>query len=513
LLNSKDALDYFKSIKSYEEFITLIKELNGIFAIIIKKDTEIWLAVDRARSIPIFMSLNGEYISDSAEEIRVKLGISTESVDDAEYTGMLLSRNTSSGSTMYKQIIQMELGQTAIIKNGILKRHFYFKHTHPYDNNMKREELLNRFGEVTDHIFDRLIKSAEGKKIILPLSGGYDSRYIAAMLKKKKYHNVVCYTYGNEEDYEVQFSKKVAYELGFEWHYIRYTKQMWKNFFKSNKVMEYFNYVSNHSSLPHIQEYMALNILKEKKVIDDESIIVTGFCGDLPAGSFIEDFSQNLFTIDSLIEFIYENHFTNTTVSKYYSSLVKDKIRVYLNSMEEEIVDQESFISQYEAWFTASRPSMWVVNSNRVYEFFGLEWRLPLWDNEFLDFWYSVPNEFRDSCNLYTEWLFKELFEPLNIDMRKPNESSMKKYNYSLKMKVRLIVKKLLIYIGMKIGKDLYKRNNINNYNQAAICLYKLLKTKKAFTYTSLNVHQLEQLWWCEFKYGENNLQKSIDIK
>jgi hypothetical protein len=40
----------------------------------------------------------------------------------------------------------------------------------------------------------------------------------------------------------------------------------------------------------------------------------------------------------------------------------------------------------------------------RVYEYFGFEWRLPLFDHELMDFWAHVPFELRLGRKLYLEF-------------------------------------------------------------------------------------------------------------
>ena len=67
-------------------------------------------------------------------------------------------------------------------------------------------KLLNVF----DIISDRLIRSLQGKTAIIPLSGGYDSRLIAVMLKNKGLKDVICFTYGRKGNPEVEISEKVA---------------------------------------------------------------------------------------------------------------------------------------------------------------------------------------------------------------------------------------------------------------------------------------------------------------
>ena len=39
----------------------------------------------------------------------------------------------------------------------------------------------------------------------------------------------------------------------------------------------------------------------------------------------------------------------------------------------------------------------------RVYEFFGYEWKLPLWDKEYLDYWETIDSKHKLNRNLFVE--------------------------------------------------------------------------------------------------------------
>lgn len=47
------------------------------------------------------------------------------------------------------------------------------------------------------------------------------------------------------------------------------------------------------------------------------------------------------------------------------------------------------------------RQSKFIANSVKCYEYFGFEWRIPLWDNEIADYWMRVPARCRYGRNLF----------------------------------------------------------------------------------------------------------------
>ncbi|MCY1237684.1 hypothetical protein D9M72_503920 [compost metagenome] len=67
-----------------------------------------------------------------------------------------------------------------------------------------------------------------------------------------------------------------------------------------------------------------------------------------------------------------------------------------------------SFANLYELWDWQERQSKYIVNSVRVYEQFSLNWWLPLWDSEFLEFWQLIPLQLRKGRLWYKDWITLE---------------------------------------------------------------------------------------------------------
>jgi asparagine synthetase B (glutamine-hydrolysing) len=65
----------------------------------------------------------------------------------------------------------------------------------------------------------------------------------------------------------------------------------------------------------------------------------------------------------------------------------------------------EKAADTFEYWDLQERQAKFIVNSVRVYESFGYEWRLPLFDAELMDFWARVPLRGRVGRRLYFEFV------------------------------------------------------------------------------------------------------------
>src|SRR5699024_5693716 len=70
---------------------------------------------------------------------------------------------------------------------------------------------------------------------------------------------------------------------------------------------------------------------------------------------------------------------------------------------------------RFEDWILRERQAKFIVNSACVYDFFGYEYRMPLWDTRLLEFFRQVPLELKNFKYLYDEVL-RSSFAKANLD-------------------------------------------------------------------------------------------------
>ncbi len=81
----------------------------------------------------------------------------------------------------------------------------------------------------------------------------------------------------------------------------------------------------------------------------------------------------------------------------------------------------------YEWCEFQDRQCKYVVNGVRLYEFLGYDWRMPLWDKDFIDFWAAAPLTAKANQNLYREVLIEQNWAdvwtdiPINAKRIRPN--------------------------------------------------------------------------------------------
>lgn len=404
ILTNEKLASYFLGTLSIADFKSRLLNLNGIFAIIILKENSIWAAVDRLRTFPLLFNKNGDsfLLSDNYRYFLSKIPLSLEnnSILSTRSFGYVMGENT-----LFKNVYQLQAGSLLSYENNVLKIerwHTFQKKEYPY---LSRNEWKDGLKMQLEVLGKRLIRIIDNRPVALPLSGGFDSRLIGLLLKINGYKNVCCFTYGNENYWEVKHSKEISSRLGFPWIFIDYKQFLSEDIFHNSQFLDYADYAGNAISFPYLVEYFSARYLKEQQKISENTLFLPGHSGDMVAGSHLlsgmEYFKSKK---DTAIKILRKNG------KQIYGGKKTRKFNISL--IEENIMPGEFNYSHstHDNWNITQRQSKQIVNSAKVWDFFGFEYYLPLWDNDFADFCLSMPFEFRVNKNLYEETLF-DLFK------------------------------------------------------------------------------------------------------
>ena len=253
------------------------------------------------------------------------------------------------------------------------------------------------------------------RNVIIPLSAGMDSRFIASGLKHLNYKNVLCVSYGIKKNRDAIIAKKISKELGYNWVFIPYTNNSYKDIFFSNQFNKFLSYSDYFTSIQFSSEFLMMKHLTNDNLISKEAIFVNGQSGDFLSGGHIPSemvgkIQSKEIRYERLIKCIVTKHF------KHWGSLMTDdNIKIIQRFIKEEIAkfgglpkDSTLDYAVFEHLEYMNRQSKYVVNGQRVYEYFGYEWRLPLWDKEYIDFWEKINIENKLNQNLYKDTLIND---------------------------------------------------------------------------------------------------------
>lgn len=386
--------------------------LNGFWSIVCHGGNYLVAAVDRIRSIPIFygQSHGQVYLSDDAEWVRRKVG--DDEMDPVARDEFQLAGYVTGQDTLFPNVKQLQAGEMLRINcTGVepeLETSRYYRFTHTEPENWDEPTLRKELDRVTETSIQRLIEYANGRQIVVPLSGGYDSRLIVTMLKRLGYKNILAFTYGVPGNKESEYSRKVADVLGVKWHFVEYSKVKWREAWQTDERWEYQRWGSGWSGLPHVQDWLAVNEMKHKQMVDKDCIFVPGHTGDFISGGHIpkEATPHSNGDINLLCYTIIRKHYGLAPWSKItYNSKQFWHCRIEERSEKNSIANGIELADAFEKWEWQERQAKFICNSVRVYDFFGYDWWMPLWDAEFMEFWQNVPLELRKDKKWYVDYV------------------------------------------------------------------------------------------------------------
>jgi asparagine synthase (glutamine-hydrolysing) len=398
-----------------------VARLNGCFSAVSQRGERVFAAVDRVRTIPLFYGSVGEefFLSDHAAWVRENVG--DVKADAGAAIEFLLTGYVTGADTLFPNVKQIQAAETLIFETTspqIILRGRYYEYRHRDDLLLDTEGYVSRLDALHHDIAVRLISSLGGRQAVLPLSGGFDSRLIAVMLKEHGYENVVCYTYGVPGNWEMRISRQLAEYLGFRWEFVAYSGQRWREWGANIEFNRYCRDAGNLASIPHVQDWPAVFELQRRGAIESDCVFIPGHSGDFVAGSHIPPrfADRAVVTRTEQLEAIFAAHYSLWPWPQSRVQLaptLSRRIEAITGALQD--ASPERAADQFEYWDINERQAKFICNSVRVYDFFGYDWRLPLFDLRLLDFWTRVPLRLRVGRQLYFEYARRRQNLPVSM--------------------------------------------------------------------------------------------------
>ena len=439
-------------IASELDFRRFVEKLNGNYALICKRDEAVYVAADRICSYPLFYGKREDDVMISDRAAWITRDMQLGGGDTEAQLELLAAQMVIGGKTLFSGVLQVQGGQYLVMnhQSGAVSVTDYYTHQHterlPDDIGFLKAE----FRSVTQDVFSRVLRYVDGRKIVLFLSGGYDSRLVATSLNRLGYKNVLCIAFGKESDLEVKASKDVASKLGFEWRLLPYEKNWLLDRLQDEKLLQYWENASNAQVVPYIQGII-LEASIASGAIPKDCVVISGNSGDVVEGNqFCGGFvPEGNYSADDLADEILKKHFYAFGGERLAKRpQFRETIKAALSLKTDGIYSYEQAQDLYERFNWRERQCKYVVNDIRSYdEYLGVDWLLPLWDKAFVDYWLGVPTALRANRNLYYRLVEDEEFLTANIET--PYLKTLKQSKKYLPLVVRALypVKKLLGYL------------------------------------------------------------------
>jgi asparagine synthase (glutamine-hydrolysing) len=392
--------------------LSLVKDARAPFMrVVYSNDSIVYIEASSGvvREVPIFYTVQNKklILSDCPR----KLINSNLTFNDLSLNEFLAFGYVTSDRTLFDGIYSLEAGNTLIFsKDGVRVETNYLYNSYPILD-MPYQELLNRLQSETETVFNDLIKAIKGKHVIIPLSAGYDSRFIASMLKIGGFENVTCFAWGKPGNKDIEISRAVAHKLGYKWEAVDYSEQQWRDALDTEWIRPLLVKSSNYVSISGAASIPFQKLLRDRDI--QNNVLLPGHTGDFIGGGHIPK-ALTRYSAQSDIEFFIKEQ---KLISRSQKS--DDQISFEL---KKQIAKYASYTDSYrifEAWDHRERQCKFAANTNRYYEALGIGWSMPFWDFRFVKFWDQVPLDLKKGEKLYHDFLENYIFRQVGVDLWK----------------------------------------------------------------------------------------------
>lgn len=412
-------IEICKDIKK-EQVSSFVLSINGHFTLVVQKNDLTFIAVDKIRSTPIFFTkFKNDFFIDSDPKNLVNRNEFDKSTNENAKLELLMSGFTIGNKTIYKKLNTLKAGEIVLFRDNNYERLQYYKY---FDEivNKSFDKYLEELSEVTLNIFRKMLKQIGNRQIIVPLSAGNDSRLIASILKHLGATNVKCYSYGTTGNFEANISRIIANKLGYEWKFIPLTHKSEKKYYASNDYKKYLDFSESFCSVPYFQSLSTIKYLQDLKWIESDAIFINGNTGDFISGGHINTKKEDDLEKNNNVN-LRKNNILNQLIEKHFSLWGYLKTENNLNQLKKNLwndiangcgdINSKNKDHQfYEYSEFIDRQSKYVISGQKVYEYYGYHWRIPLWDDDYLFFWQKVPLNCKLKQKLYVKMLKKNNF-------------------------------------------------------------------------------------------------------
>ena len=419
-----------------------LQQFNGVFSIVAAEGDWIFAAADTVRSTPVAWTStpDGPRFDHVAARLLPLLDSAKAIPCPAAATAIAMSGYTIGPSALFPAIRQVPPGGYILFQRGALVAERAYHTFAPwraggvtYNAPSARKALA----ELILAIVDEMMAGIDDRMLLVPLSAGNDSRLIVSAARHLGYRNIRTFAYGRTGNFEAQTSSLIAERLGYEWAFVPTDTAFMRRHFNSSEFHAYLSYADTLHNLPFIQDMPQIAALKAQGYVPDDGVFANGNSGDFISGGHISarvtptalEAADDAARFEEVIDALVEKHFFLWRSLRTPSNLVriKGQIRAFLAPLRDRSKGFETDYALYETSEFFDRQTKYVIAGQRIYEFLGHDWRLPLWDKRLLEFFDVIPFEGKQNQTLYASMLVEQNWGgvwadiPVNRKTIKPN--------------------------------------------------------------------------------------------
>jgi asparagine synthase (glutamine-hydrolysing) len=427
----------FEGASSVASVTGTARRLDGFFAAVVSTSRMVYLACDHARSIPLYFSTRRPVRVGDATTVlpgsppgrgpvdTVDAGSSgrprvardpgtrrsnysrrcvSDDRDPVAESEFALTRYVTRGETLRPDVRAVRAGEVVAIPRSdpssfARRRYATYRPTTQMSGDL--EALVDRTSAVLGRVFDRVADLAGDRRVAVPLSGGFDSRLVASLLTERGL-DVLGFTFGVRGHADVEVSRRVADALGIDWEHVQYSTDAWHEWYHSDECRRYHEVAFADESLPFLAEWPAVRTLRAEGVLGDDTLVCPGHTVGTPSERVPSEWLDATPERADVLDYVFDEHYS---LWEYEDPAMRaafaDRIAADADLVAVESPGEAA--AAYEQWEWTTRMATFTHGDCRLYDWFGLDWWLPLWDPEYVRLWSAVPLEHRQGKTLQNE--------------------------------------------------------------------------------------------------------------
>ena len=385
---------------------------------------------DRFGTYPLFYSTRNKtlVLSDSFTDIKKQL--TSCFYDRLAITEILCGKYTSGTRTTIREIEAIQPGSYLDIKfpsdSAPQFKRYWLWEFKPAGKSYSQfaDEFVYMIKDMFDD-FGSYIRST-GKPLVVPTSGGYDSRLMISELSHRL-TDVSGLIFGAPGCDDLQYGTQIVEGLNLPVKRLFLEPQTYQPIYESPEFAEIIsNYNSRGDS--HSATITSLLALDDRR----DYIIFPGHSLDMQTGGHIRSRWHYLTPgRDFIVTELFRIHYNRCPFYSFMRCPAREITEQIRADIRREMLADEHTIGFAQRWDMENRQVKFIINAVREYEVKNFEWMMPGWDYRIQDFFLRLPFKYQFHQNFYLRQLSEKIFDRRIADINK--KAVYDKYGYLIK--------------------------------------------------------------------------------
>lgn len=408
---------------------------TGHWARIESDGQQVRLYSDRLLSFPLYYARGPQGWVAGTDVYQVAQAAGCAARSGAAARELLNCAHTLGDETLFEGVFALPAASQVILTAEGATSRCWGAPNYPVDAVSDPAQFGEHFDAALTAALARAVENLQGQQIVIPLSGGIDSRLLVMYLRKVGAKNLVAFTYGKPGSREVATSAAVAKQMGIDWHGVELDPAQMRAAWSTPEAAAFRRATWSGFALPHVQDWWALRQLRAEGVLRPGDVVFPGhtIVGNMHHPEVLESPSQRA----KIAQAVAAHHWclrSSAPRSAQDWELIRTALAETMRETQWQVQPGDEGVAARRQtqslveWFNLKhRQAKYINNSIRAYEFFDLNWALPMLDAQMWQVWFSGSEDLtveRDWYRAFTDALWAEhtgeqlrYFEPANVAM------------------------------------------------------------------------------------------------